>query len=233
MGLYEGGMATETPRPRPGARVRPGISAESGVRARRAAERRAAIIAAALDLFSERGFAAARIEDVAARAGVAKGTVYLNFADKEALFEGIVRAQIGPLLSAVAWIDVDALPSVRAVVEEIGVPAICGLIASRRADVMRLLIAEGRRFPRLAQFYHAEIITPGIALLRRLLRRAEALGELSGPDLNKYPQLVAAPVVMAVIWEGLFQHIEPLDLEGLLRTHLQVIFGPPGGQSSV
>ena len=96
----------------------PTHSVTSGVRARRAAERRAAIVDAALDLFCEKGFAATRIEDVALRAGVAKGTVYLNFADKEALFEGIVRAVITPTLAAVSAIDVDALPSVRAAVEE-------------------------------------------------------------------------------------------------------------------
>ena len=68
----------------------------SGPRAKRAAERRDAILAAALDGFAARGFAAARLDDVASRAGVAKGTIYLHFADKEALFEELIRVEIAP-----------------------------------------------------------------------------------------------------------------------------------------
>ena len=106
-------------------------------------------------------------------------------------------------------------------------PAIAGLIASRRADVLRLLIAEG---PPVSQAgavpHHAEIITPGLALMRRLLARAAELGEIAPVPLLAFPQLVMAPLVMAVVWEGLFQSVDPLDVQGLLRAHVEMLFGP-------
>lgn len=199
------------------------------LRAQRAAARRAAIIDAALELFSERGFAATRMEDVAARASVAKGTVYLHFADKQALFEGIVRTAVSPRIADLSGVDVDALPSVRRVIEDIALPVVLDLAASRYAAIPRLLIAEGGRFPQLATFYHAEIIKPGEAVMRRLLRRAAQTGELSHEGIARFPQLLMAPVLMGVIWDGLFQSQEPLDLAAMLRSWLDLVFKPPGG----
>src|SRR5712671_5327366 len=73
---------------------------DSSPRAQRQAQRREAILAAALDEFSARGFAATRLDDVAKRADVAKGTIYLYFADKEALFQELIRAQLSPVVAA-------------------------------------------------------------------------------------------------------------------------------------
>ena len=205
-----------------------GSESELGVRARRSAERRAAIMDAALDLFAERGFAATRMEDVAARARVAKGTLYLHFADKQALFEGIVRLAVGPRIAALSQIDVRAIVSVRDVIEVMALPSIAELTASRYAAIPRLLIAEGARFPRLAEFYHAEIIQPGKAVMRRLMARAIETGEIAGDALTHFPQLLVAPVLMGVVWQGLFQALEPLDIESMLKAWLDLVFvGPP------
>ena len=198
-----------------------------GLRVRRAAERRAAIIDAALDLFSNRGFAATRMEDVAAAAGVAKGTVYLNFTDKEALFEGIVRAVIGPTVRDIETIDFAAIACVREAIERVGLPAVREMATSRRGDVARLLISEGPRFPRLAEFYYREVVGPAVAQMRLLLRRAVETGEIADSRVTEFPQLLAAPVLMVVLWQALFQRLAPLDVEGLLRTQLDVLFGPP------
>src|SRR3954470_4467084 len=78
-----------------------GPNALTGARAQRAAERRDAILAAALDEFAVQGFAAARLDDVAKRAGVAKGTIYLYFADKETLFQELIRTQLTPVVGDV------------------------------------------------------------------------------------------------------------------------------------
>src|SRR5438105_234712 len=130
----------------------------NGARAQKSSARREAILAAALDEFSARGFAAARLDDVARRAGVAKGTIYLYFRDKEALFQELVRSVISPLIArfeASAEIDLPA----RVVAERIVDMFVREVYGTRRKDVIRLIIAEGPRFPKLAEFYYREVIS--------------------------------------------------------------------------
>lgn len=193
-------------------------------RAEQADERRLAILEAALDEFTQSGFAATKIDDVAARAGVGKGTVYLHFADKEALFEAIVRNALSPVVSGIGAIKVDGDMKVRSLLEHFALPLMRDIVESRRGDVLRLLISEGKRFPRLAEFYHAEILTPAMAHMRGLLRKAAENGELRNPAIVDFPHLLAAPMLMSVIWQGLFQHLDPLDFDALFRTHLDNVF---------
>jgi AcrR family transcriptional regulator len=196
-------------------------------RAEQSEERRAAIVHAALDEFIQRGFAGARIEDVAARAGVAKGTVYLHFRDKEALFEAIVRDALSPVVAGLSAVEPPPGIGVRAALERIALPLLTEIVESRRGDVLRLLISEGRRFPALAAFYHREILTPAMANIRRLLRLAAERGELRNPGMADFPHLMAAPMVVSVIWQGLFQRLDPLDFQGLFREHLNTVFADP------
>src|ERR1043166_7416560 len=182
--------------------VRP---AKAGGRWRRngenAPDRREAILAAALDEFSARGFAAARLDDVARRAGVAKGTIYLYFRDKEALFQELVRSVIGPLVArfeAAAEIDLPA----RVIAERLVDMFVREVSGTRRKDVIRLIIAEGPRFPKLAEFYYREVIARVIAAVRGLLRRAAARGEIGADALARFPQLLVAPGLVAIVWNG-------------------------------
>jgi AcrR family transcriptional regulator len=195
-----------------------------------APDRREAILSAALDEFSARGFAAARLDDVARRAGVAKGTIYLYFRDKEALFQDLVRSIIGPLLArfeAPAEIDIPA----RVVAERVVDMFVREIYATRRKDVIRLIIAEGPRFPSLAEFYYREVISRVIAAVRALLRRAAARGEIPADALVRFPQLLVAPGLVAIVWSGLFDRFEPLDVPALMRTHLDLLFGDKGAAS--
>src|SRR3954452_8305187 len=127
----------------------------AGPRAARRGERREAIVAAALDEFSARGFAATRLDDVARRAGVAKGTIYLYFRDKESLFQELVRAMVSPLVGAITTAPLHDVP-IRAVIEMIIEVFVTEILGTRRKDVLRLIIAEGPRFPKLAEFYYRE-----------------------------------------------------------------------------
>lgn len=195
-------------------------------RAQQAEERRLAILEAALDEFTQSGFAATKIGDVADRAGVAKGTVYLHFADKEALFEAIVRNALSPVVTGIGAISSDGDGRIGPLLERFALPLMRDIVESRRGDVLRLLLSEGKRFPRLAEFYHAEIVTPARAHMQRLLRKAAENGELRNPAIADFPLLLAAPMVMAVIWQGLFQRLDPLDFEALFRTHLENVFLP-------
>jgi AcrR family transcriptional regulator len=193
-------------------------------RAGRRAERRQAILAAALREFSARGFAAARLDDVADAAGVAKGTIYLYFHDKEALFRDLIRSEMSPVVATLETALAVDLP-VRAVAEravELFVREICG---TSRKDIIRLIISEGPRFPKLADFYYREVLSRIIAAVRALLARALERGELRSDALIRFPQLLGAPGIVAIIWNGLFQRRDPLDVRALMRAHLDLLFG--------
>jgi len=217
-------IATRDPVPVSGGRApqRPKRPARS--RQERASERRDAILAAALDEFSERGFAAARLDDVAKRADVAKGTIYLHFRDKEHLFQEIVRAMLAPLVGSLEALGHSDLP-MRDLGERIVDLFIREIYETRRRDVIRLIITEGRRFPHLAEFYYREVLSRIFAALSGVLRRAAARGQ-APPGLVDFPQLVGGPALLAVIWSGLFEKFAPLDVRAMLHTHLDILFGP-------
>ena len=193
-------------------------------RAERAAGRRAAIVAAALDEFVARGFTAARLEDVAKRAGVAKGTIYLHFKDKEALFEELVRTAIVPVLDRLTT-PPPISGSIRDVLEGFAKTFIREVASTRRADIIRLIIAEGPRFPAIADFYYREVVSRGLAAMRRLIELGIARGEIRQPDLKNFPQIVVAPVILGIVWKSLFERHSPLDRDELFRVHLDLIFG--------
>lgn len=193
-------------------------------RAERAAERRAAIVEAAFDEFIARGFAATRLDDVAKRAGVAKGTIYLHFKDKEALFEELVRTAIVPLIGRLTPPTPPA-GSIREVLEHFALTFIKEVATTRRGDIVRLIVAEGPRFPAIADFYYREVVSRGLSAMRDLIRLAIARGEIRQKALANFPQIVVAPAMLAVIWEGLFERHAPLDTIAMLRVHLDLIFG--------
>jgi AcrR family transcriptional regulator len=197
---------------------------DAAPRARKSAERREAILNAALDEFSSRGFAAARLDDVAARAGVAKGTIYLHFADKEALFQEIVRAMIVPVVSAVEVAPPPGMP-VRTVLNVLIDRFVQDVYGTRRRDVIRLMMTEGPRFPALAEFYYRNVVERALKGMRVLLTAAIERGELRDDALLRFPQLIVAPAMMAVVWSGLFERFAPLDVAALMKSHLDLYFG--------
>jgi AcrR family transcriptional regulator len=213
---------------KPVRRVRAAQTAKSiapkSVRGDRKTERRDAILAAAIEEFSARGFAATRLDDVAKRAGVAKGTIYLYFRDKESLFLELVRTMLGPLVGAIEKAPMADLP-VRVAAESIVDLFVREIYGTRRKDVIRLIIAEGPRFPKLAEFYYREVIARVMPAMRAMLMRAVERGELGSDALARFPQLLIAPGLVAVLWNGLFDKFSPLDVRELMRAHLDLIFG--------
>jgi AcrR family transcriptional regulator len=199
------------------------VSAPSG-RAARAAERRQAIVDAALDEFIARGFTATRLDDVAKRAGVAKGTIYLHFKDKEALFEELIRTAIVPVVDRLTT-PPPLTGSVRDALEGFARTFIQEVAATRRGDIIRLIIAEGPRFPAIADFYYREVISRGLAAMRALIQIGIGRGEISQKQLERFPQIVVAPAIVAIVWKSLFERHAPLDANEMLRVHLDLIFG--------
>jgi AcrR family transcriptional regulator len=187
--------------------------------------RREAIMQAGLAVFAADGFAATKLDDVADKAGVAKGTIYLYFQDKQDLFEQIVRDAVSPVIARL-----EAIAQAPDLPVELVFKALFDLfrtevLETKRRHILRLVMTEGPRFPAIAEFYHCEVVSRGLKHISGLLRRAEAKGELAHPGVAKFPQLVFAPLLLAVIWDALFARIEPLDVQGLLTTHRQVLLG--------
>jgi AcrR family transcriptional regulator len=196
----------------------------SGKAPEKGAARRDAIIAAALEEFSGRGFEAARLDDVAKRAGVAKGTIYLYFRDKEALFLELIRSLLTPLIGRIEALREIDIP-VQILAERIVDVLVNDVLETRRKDVIRLMIAEGQRFPKLAELYYREVLSRIISAVRTILRRAAERGEVP-PGLADFPQLLAAPALLAIVWSGLFERFEPLDARAMMKVHIDLLFVP-------
>jgi len=202
-----------------------GVGGRAGARIRRSAARREAILAAALDEFSASGFAATRLDDVARRAGVAKGTIYLHFADKETLFQELIRMELSPVVAALEHVSHADIP-LRQVADRLVEVFVHEIFGTRRKDVIRLVLTEGPRFPALAEFYFREVISRVMATIRDMLRRAHERGELKTDALVRFPQLLPAPGIVAIIWSGLFDRFEPLDVRAMMHAHFDILLGP-------
>lgn len=200
----------------------------AGRRMKAGTARREAILRAALEEFAAHGFEAARLDDVARRAGIAKGTIYLYFRDKVALFQELVRTEMSPVVGTLEQVaHVDA--PIRTVAEQFIELFVREVVETHRKDVMRLVLSEGPKFPKLAEFYYREVLSRALIAVRGLLQRAVARGEIGNDVLLRFPQLVAAPAVVAILWRALFDRFEPLDVRAMLRAHFDLIFGGERG----
>jgi len=182
------------------------------------------ILAAALDEFVEKGFAAARLDSIAERAGVAKGTIYLYFDKKETLFEEAVRTVIGPMIArfeslAQAPRD-DAETILREMIETLYLEVISD---PKKRSLLRLLISQGPRFQRLLRFYHDEVISRSMGALKRVLAYGVERGEFSRSAALDHPQVIFGPALMAAIWTILFEEIDPLDMDAFSAAHLELV----------
>jgi len=186
--------------------------------------RRASILAAALDEFTARGYEGARLDDVAKRAGVAKGTIYLYFTDKEALFQELVRSMVSPVLGTLEQMPQLDIPA-RVLVERLLDTFVREIYGTRRKDIIRLILSEGPRFPAIAEFYYREVIARILGLVRPMLARAVERGELPDDTFVRFPQLLIAPGLVGIMWHGLFDEHEPLDVAAMMRAHVNILFG--------
>jgi hypothetical protein len=98
------------------------------------------------------------------------------------------------------------------------------VVGSKRGEIIRLIISEGTRFPELAEFYYREVVAHGIAAMRKLVEYGIARGEIRNEGLLQFPQLVIAPAILSIVWQGLFGKISPLDTKAMLHAHLDLIF---------
>ena len=183
------------------------------------------ILAAALDSFAERGFAATRLEDVASRAGISKGTLYLYFKSKEELFKAVVRETLLPNLARVEAMAGTFEGPTASLLERL-LLTIAGILGSRIGTIPKLVIAEAGNFPELARFYLDEVVHRGLGLIGTILRRGIERGEFRPVDVDRTVFCVIAPMLIAALWKNSLEpygKAPPLDVEALARAHLDLL----------
>mgnify|MGYP001594809984 CR=1 FL=1 len=193
-------------------------------RRRRKDARPSELIAAALELFVEKGFAATRLDDVASHAGVSKGTLYLYFDSKEALFKAVIEEGIVPLFVAaeqqMAVYEGSSTELLRHLLkswwQQIG--------GTRLAGVSKLIISESRNFPEVAQYYHDHVIIRGRSLMRTVLERGMGRGEFRVMDIETAIDVIFLPLLMLAVWRSSLcfcgRETEP---EEYLQTHFDLL----------
>jgi AcrR family transcriptional regulator len=194
------------------------------------------ILEAALICFAAKGFAATRMDDIADRAGVTKGTIYLYFANKEAVFKALVResigTRIGEVLKQIEAFDGSAADLLRMALS--GVSQI--LSAPGRVVLPKIIVAEAGNFPELARFYREEIIDKGLGAMSAAIARGIERGEFRKVDPQHAVRLCVAPLLLAAVWRTTFAQFDatPYDYAGYHQTHLDVLLRglSPDGDTS-
>jgi AcrR family transcriptional regulator len=194
------------------------------MRERRRQHRLAEILKAGFEEFAERGYAAARLEDVSERVSLTRGAIYLYFKDKEQLFRAVVRSVIQPALQQVRSVSARFDGPIEELLRLLLTTFYREIARDRRRSrLLRVLVAEGPNFPELTEFYYREVIQPGIGCLKSAIKRGIDRGEFRPCLVRDFPQLVIGPVIAAVIWSLLFGKEHPLDLDRYSRAHFDLL----------
>ena len=192
---------------------------------RRSEDRPREICAAALEVFAEKGFAAAKLDEIARRAGVSKGTLYLYFKDKEQLFRAVVRDSIAPNVAAIT----SAISAMDAPFADVVRMFLTGF-AEREARlplgaVAKMVIGESRNFPELARVWHDEVASKAVGALAAAIERAQQRGEVRNGDPRLFAFSLMGPMVLGALWRATLVPAggEPLDLPALARQHADTV----------
>ena len=192
---------------------------------RRAEDRPREICAAALDTFAEKGFAAARLDEIARRAGVSKGTLYLYFHNKEDLFRAVVRDTVAPNVEVVrGMVEGVDLPFDEIV--RMLLPRFVALTRNVRVGaVAKMVIGESRNFPELAKVWHDEVVTKVLGMLGALIRRAQERGEVRSGDPRLHAMSLMGAMLMGLLWHETLEPVggEPIDLDALAQQHAETV----------
>lgn len=186
--------------------------------------RRHALLDAALDEFFERGFTAARTDDIARRAGFSKGTLYLYFPSKEALFNELVERLTSPNLAQLEQITATA-PSLGIALDRFAAFAPQLIRTSDLPRLMKVLIGDSQGFPETVKSYRENVLDRVLAAIGAVLAAAKKRGEIDVGDPQLVARLVIAPVLFSGIWQAMFA-ADPdaqVDLESLFREHVELL----------
>jgi AcrR family transcriptional regulator len=192
---------------------------------RRKDARPSEIVSAALEVFAEKGFAAARIEDIAKTAGISKGAVYLYFSTKEDLFRAVVQDAVVPsvanLQADITTANLDIASLLRMIL-----PRLAEIVATTKlAAVAKMVVGESGNFPELARVWYDSVIQRAIGTLSRLIEEGQKQGKIRSGDPRVHAFSVMGPMLMGVLWRETFTPIgaDEIDLPALARQHVETI----------
>ena len=192
---------------------------------RRKDTRPAEILAAALEIFGERGYDGTRLEDVGRRAGCTKGTVFLYYESKAELFKAAVREAFLPTLRETEKLVEEHRGSARELLAALLRIRWDHMERTRLTGLVKLLLTETAKYPDLARFYNDEFIDKNQALLRRVLQAGVDSGEFRPMDVAQAARVVVSPLLFAAVWRHSFEQVSsaPLPLEPYFETGLQIM----------
>lgn len=194
------------------------------VRARRKAERPNEILEAAFEEFALHGYAATRLEDVAARAGVTKGTIYVYFENKERLFEALAHERGKELHARIApFLDDQSEPTADAIRADLVFLFRACADDRRSQELLRLLISEAVRFPGLVDQHFEGFFVPVLDKLKQRLKRGIESGTFRKTSALEYPELLMAPALSIHIWKLLFAERRPLEVDQYIQTAVDLL----------
>ena len=190
---------------------------------RRKEDRPAEITEAALAAFAEKGYAATRVDEVAKRAGISKGLLYLYFKTKEDLFKAVIRSFLSPRIDALISNIEETELSAEEFLRGPFLAFARSLPKSPAKILIRLMIAEGPKHPDLTAWYWDNVVSRALAALRTLIKRGVANGEFRESALIEFPQLLVTPVFFSVIWMIVFQPHSNLDTDRFIEAHVEMV----------
>ena len=185
-------------------------------------QRRADVLAAALDEFFERGYAAARMHDIADRAGLSKGTLYLYFASKEELFRALIDTFAMPNLEMIETLA-NAAPSFHEAIDKLATAAPIMIRETRLPKLMKVIIGDSHNFPELVVSYRDNVLNRLIGIIAELLKRSAAAGEIRVEEPALTARLVMAPIAFSGLWHAVFAQTPGgvVDIERIFRLHAE------------
>jgi len=192
---------------------------------RRKEARPGEILEAALSVFAEKGFAAARMEDIALRAGVTKGTIYLYFPSKEAVFKSLLSETMVTSIDAI----IEAAKTAQGPVPDVLRFALTAfgqfICTSNRIVLPKIILAESGNFPELVRFYRSEIVDKGLGALSELIARGVARGELRPVKPEFIARQIIGPMLLTGLWRIVFEPLDdkPFDHAGLIQSHIETL----------
>ncbi len=198
---------------------------------RRKENRPQEITEAALAAFAEKGYAATRVDEVAKRAGISKGLLYLYFKTKEDLFKAVIRSFVVPKIDELTAIVDESKLSSEEFLRGPFLEFVKSVPGSPISILVRLMISEGPKHPDLLQFYWDNVVSRGLAVLKVLLDRGVANGEFRHSVVNELPHLFVMPVVFSVIFKLLFEKQCP-DTDKLIEAQIDLLIAHMKGDSA-
>jgi AcrR family transcriptional regulator len=192
-------------------------------RNRRKTARPAEIVKAATTCFIEAGYGGTKLEDVARKAGIAKGTIYLYFDTKQDLFEAVIRAEVGEVIDDISAMMASYAGPTDKLLRMVILRAYETIVKSNARFIMRIIVGEAQQFPELRQLYYESSIKHGNAAMAKVLQRGVERGEFRAGAATAHPQLIMSPCLTAAIWSMTFADFDAIDMDSYIDGHIDLM----------